>query len=59
MAITVDRIEGEYAVLEIGDEMFDVPIEDLPEGIKEGDRLEIKVKEGDQAEFKILPGKEK
>ena len=44
MAITVDRIEGDYAVLEVGDEMVDFPLKELPKEVKEGDRLEVKVK---------------
>jgi len=44
MTITVDRIEGDYAVLEVGDEMVDFPVKELPENVKEGDRLEVKIK---------------
>ncbi|MDP2304900.1 MAG: DUF3006 domain-containing protein [Pseudomonadota bacterium] len=37
--IVVDRIENETAVLEVGGRMMDVPISELPPGVKEGDRL--------------------
>lgn len=34
---TVDRIEGAVAVLECGDgSMRDIPVDELPEGIREG-----------------------
>ena len=36
----VDRVEGEYAIIEWGDETFsDVPLQDLPKGCGEGSRL--------------------
>ena len=36
----VDRIEGAYAVCERNDlRMIDIALEDLPEGLKEGDCL--------------------
>lgn len=37
--IVVDRIEGEQAVLEVGGRLVDVPLSELPPGVKEGDRL--------------------
>lgn len=41
MIYTVDRIEGSWAVLEGEDRrMSDVPLSQLPCGLREGDRLE-------------------
>lgn len=45
--ITVDRIEGDVAVLEIGGRTWDFPLAALPAGVKEGTRL--------SAVFQILP----
>jgi hypothetical protein len=41
--IVVDRIEGEFAVVEIGGAKVDVPLADLPPGVREGDRLAFTV----------------
>lgn len=38
-SLTVDRIEGDRAVLELGGETVDVPLALLPEGAAEGSRL--------------------
>ena len=35
----VDRIEGDYAVCEIGENIVNLPLEDLPNSINEGDIL--------------------
>lgn len=35
--LTVDRIEGETAVVEIGGRRVDVPLAGLPDGTREGD----------------------
>lgn len=40
--ILIDRIEGEYAVLEIAGKHVPVPSSVLPEGAREGDRLEFR-----------------
>ena len=37
----VDRFEGDYAVVEFGELMFDVPRQCLPEETKEGDTVRI------------------
>jgi len=37
--IVVDRIEGEFAVLEVDGQTIDVPLHELPQGIAEGDIL--------------------
>lgn len=37
--IVVDRIEDDTAVLEIAGRTVDVPLAELPPGVKEGDRL--------------------
>jgi hypothetical protein len=48
--VIVDRIEGdeiEFAVLEFPNQEFhDFPLNWLPEGVKEGDELTIKIKSG-------------
>lgn len=41
MKATIDRIEGEFAVLEIGDRMVDFPLELLPPGLSEGSQLDL------------------
>ncbi len=45
--IVVDRIEGDVAVLEIGGRTVDVPLAELPAGVKEGDRLSFRVEAPD------------
>lgn len=37
----VDRIEGEYVVLEVNGEMIDIERNLFPKGIKEGDIVEL------------------
>jgi hypothetical protein len=37
--IVIDRIEGEVAVVELAGSTVDVPLSELPPGVKEGDRL--------------------
>ena len=50
MKITIDRIEGEYAVVELENKtMLDMSILLIPEGAKEGDILSI---ENDKDETK-------
>lgn len=39
--VVVDRIEGDYAVIEAGDETVAFPLAALPPGVKEGDKLTI------------------
>ena len=34
--IYVDRIEGDYAVVEYGGEMLEIPLTELPDGVREG-----------------------
>ena len=44
MQIIIDRIEGIFAVVELQDgNTIEVPIELLPENIKEGNIIEIKI----------------
>lgn len=38
---TIDRIEGEYVVLEVNGEMIDIKKNLMPNGIKEGDIVEV------------------
>jgi len=41
MIYTVDRIEGEYAVCEDQNRVIhDIPLSQLPEGVKDGSKLE-------------------
>lgn len=37
----IDRIEGEYAVVEYDGNTFDVPLRALPLSVKEGDMLDV------------------
>ena len=39
MKIVIDRIEGDFAVVEIAGRCVDVPLALLPDGCKEGDAL--------------------
>lgn len=39
--MVIDRIEGEYAVVEKDGEMVDIPLYMLPEDVREGDVLKI------------------
>lgn len=41
--IIIDRIEGKIAILEVAGRLIDFPIEALPVGLKEGDRLELRI----------------
>jgi len=41
--LIIDRFEGDYALVETGDGMINIPIADLPDGVKEGDALVIQV----------------
>jgi hypothetical protein len=51
MKYIVDRIESEYAICEAEDRsMTDIPICDLPSGIKEGDHIGL-----DGGIYSILP----
>lgn len=38
---TVDRIENDYAVLEVGNQMVDVPTEDFNHSIAEGNKVPV------------------
>ena len=56
MKVTIDRFEGAFAVLELGDrETVTIPAALLPEGAQEGDVLEIRIlkKEGQDREKRI------
>ncbi len=39
--VIVDRIEGQYAVVEAGDEFADLPLVVMPTDVAEGDLLQI------------------
>lgn len=43
----VDRFEGSFAVVEYGRSTFDLPMELLPAGVKEGDVLTLEIKKND------------
>lgn len=45
----IDRFEGQWAVIEYGDDVFNLPKETLPEGSKEGDVLDIDIKVDEEA----------
>ncbi|MDK2992381.1 MAG: hypothetical protein PWP48_1614 [Clostridiales bacterium] len=45
----IDRFEGQWAVIEYGDDVFNLPKETLPEGSKEGDVLDINIKVDEDA----------
>ena len=45
--IVIDRIEGHVAILEINGETVDVPATLLPDGAKEGDRLQLALCDND------------
>ncbi|AEE95434.1 DUF3006 domain-containing protein [Mahella australiensis] len=45
----IDRFEGRWAVIEYGDDVFNLPKEVLPEGSKEGDVLDIDIKVDEEA----------
>jgi hypothetical protein len=51
---TVDRIEGNFAVIEDGENRFNRPLEQLPENIKEGDVLDsnFNIRNDNSAELK-------
>ncbi|MDQ0299617.1 hypothetical protein J2S78_002037 [Salibacterium salarium] len=54
---TVDRFEGELAVLLLSDDetiQKDVPRDQLPGGLKEGDVLEIQFKEDNKVEKAVV-----
>lgn len=52
MAITIERFEGDWAVIEYQGKIFNFPIELLPQGAKEGDILKINL-EVDKKQTKI------
>ena len=37
--VVIDRIEGDFAVAEVGGKMTDIPLAQLPAGVKEGSVL--------------------
>lgn len=43
MSWTVDRIEGDQAVIRSADATFNVPVSALPDGIDEGDILTVAI----------------
>lgn len=45
----IDRFEGQWAVIEYGDDVFNLPKKALPEGSKEGDVLDIDIKVDEEA----------
>lgn len=50
MKVTIDRFEGNFAVVEKEDKTFcDFPISLLPDGAKEGSALVISLDEGEEA----------
>lgn len=47
--LIVDRFEGDWAIVEYGDETFNIPKELLPKDAKEGDVLNITIEVDRQA----------
>ncbi len=47
--IIIDRIEGEWAILEFSEKLVEVPLSLLPEGAKEGDSLVLSPAESDNS----------
>jgi hypothetical protein len=43
MNIIVDRIEGEWAVLEVGEHRVNFPLAALPQPVREGDLITLEV----------------
>ena len=43
VVVTIDRIEGEYAVIVDGDHQVDIPLAWLPEGVSEGTALQLEL----------------
>ncbi len=41
--MTVDRIEGDMAVIEVEGRLIDFPLHALPSGVKEGDTLVMSI----------------
>ena len=41
--LIIDRFEGDYAVVETGKGMVNIPRSELPKGAKEGDTLRISI----------------
>ena len=47
--ITVDRFEGDRAVIEVDGEMINIPMTALPVNLKEGDSVEFVIVANDNA----------
>jgi hypothetical protein len=43
---SIDRIEGEYAVCELEENMVDIPLIDIPFEVQSGDILQMELQEG-------------
>ena len=43
VVVTVDRVEGEYAVIVDGDHQVDIPLVWLPDGVSEGAVLNLEL----------------
>ena len=57
--LTLDRVEGEKAVLKTDDQTINLPLKFLPQGSKGGDELKIEIlKEGVETELKKTEAKE-
>jgi len=52
MKWTIDRFEGEYAVMECNNNHFNIPKNILPEGIKEGDIINVSVDRAETSDKK-------
>lgn len=48
MKVTIDRFEGNFAVVELEDKsMVDMPVQLMPKGAKEGDIISIEINENE------------
>ena len=52
MKWTIDRFEGKYAVAECNNNYFNIPKNILPEGIKEGDIINVSVDKAETSDKK-------
>lgn len=50
----VDRFEGDYAILECGQNIYDIPIGFLPETAKEGSTIEVICQETPKKKYEDL-----
>lgn len=57
--LTIDRFEGEYALIELNRRIFHIPKSLLPKGAKEGDVIQIQITVDKEATEKLKESTEK